>query len=385
MPRRPARLANCYVPLVLPNNQDHDKKHQTQQQQDRDQEKSSNSYVRSDRRHYEQLRQVVLETSVIGPASGSSLVEFGRTKVLCEVHLVSGGTVMNNNNNNNSDFLVNDTTTTINNEPPSNNESPSNNNNNNNNNRDVVASGRLYCSVKFAPHIGINQVSQRSQAVGSLGSNAPSNSTAISMGRLNQQVVQQETGLSHQLTSALQPVVPLSMYPKCTIVVKVTILQDSGSSLSASITAATLALVDARVELLDLVTSCTVAVMVTPTNTTNTVSSSNNMARTDTNDDNYESEDDNKEEPLAYYLVDPVEEETLKAQAYICLAMTPNHKEVTLWSQSGRLSASNASQAMNLCREGCKTYHKLVREVWISKMTTTNNIDNHQQSYATNK
>ncbi|KAG7372705.1 3' exoribonuclease family, domain containing protein [Nitzschia inconspicua] len=180
------------------------------------------------------------------------------------------------------------------------------------------------------------------------------------------------------------------MYPKCTIVVKVTILQDSGSSLSASITAATLALVDARVELLDLVTSCTVAVMVTPTttttNTTNTVSSSNNMARTDTNDDNYENDDDTNEEPLAYYLVDPVEEETLKAQAYICLAMTPNHKEVTLWSQSGRLSASNASQAINLCREGCRTYHKLVREVWISKMTTTtNNINNHQQSYATNK
>ncbi|KAG7372704.1 hypothetical protein IV203_018847 [Nitzschia inconspicua] len=96
---------------------------------------------------------------------------------------------MNNNNNNNSDFLVNDTTTTINNEPPS-------NNNNNNNNRDVAASGRLHCSVKFAPLIGFNQVSQRTQAVGSLGSNA-SNSTAISMGRLNQQVVQQETGLSH--------------------------------------------------------------------------------------------------------------------------------------------------------------------------------------------
>jgi exosome complex component MTR3 len=303
MPRRPARLANCYVPLVLPS---------------KDEDEGDNIHRgRKDRRKNEQLRQIVLETSVIGPALGSSLVELGHTKVLCEVHMVSGGS------NNNSSSVTAD--------------QPNN----------MDSAGRFFATVKYAPQIGLNPVSQRAQAVGSLGN------TGISMGKLNQQVMQQEQGLSHQLTSALLPVVPLEHYPKCTIVVKATILQDSGSSLSAAITATTLALVDARVELLDLVTSCTVAVV---------VPQRGDDAATMTDEEGHH------HQPL--YLVDPTEEETLSAQALICLAMTPNHKEVTLWSQSGKLSASMASQAMNLCREGCRTYHKFLREVWISKMTS---------------
>lgn len=285
MPRRPARLANCYVPLPLPTKSeaDHNPQHKS---------------TRQDRNNVE-LRQVVLETSIISLALGSSLVELGHTKVLCEVHL-----------NTTSDAAAADT-------------------------------GSLVCVVKYAPHIGVDPVAQRAQAV------SPIDNTALSAGKLHQEVMVLESGLSHQLTSALLPVVPLEKYPKCGVMVKITILQDNGSALSAAIMAATLALVDARVELYDLVTSCTVAVVEKTGNS---------------NIDEEEEQDANFD-----FLVDPTQEETAKANAIICLAMTPDHKEVTLWSQTGRLSAAMASQAMNFCRDGCKTYHRFLREMWISK------------------
>jgi exosome complex component MTR3 len=280
-------LANCYVPLPLPT-------------KEADDTAANNSRRRRQDRDHDEIRQVVLETSIISLALGSSLVELGHTKVMCEVHLTTS-----------SDASTSDV-------------------------------GSLQCLVKFAPHIGVDQVIQRSQAV------SPIDNTTLSAGKLNQEVAVQESGLSHQLMSALRPVLPLEKYPKCSIVVKVTILQDNGSALSATIMAATLALVDARVELYDLVTSCTVAVM-------------------QATGGNQDVDDDDENESNCEYLVDPTQQEMSKADAIICLAMTPNQKEVTLWSQTGRLSADMASQAMNLCRDGCKTYHRFLREMWISK------------------
>jgi len=146
---------------------------------------------------------------------------------------------------------------------------------------------------------------------------------------------------------------------KCAIVVNLTVLQDDGSCLSASITAASMALVDALVELRDVVTSCTVAVI-------------------DRGCSKYNEED------RWIYLADPTEREvtpstlslfasdtTTTTVALICLAMTPNHKEVTLWSQSGRLSSDMASHAMELCRDGCRTMHNFMRESWISSLSAS--------------
>jgi ribonuclease PH len=90
-------------------------------------------------------------------------------------------------------------------------------------------------------------------------------------------------------------------------------------------TAATLALVDVSVELLDSETSCIVAVMV----------QQHGRSITDNKSHDYDDMDSK-----VSYLVDPVEEEILAAQTIICLAMTPNHKEITLWNQSGKLSGT---------------------------------------------
>ena len=288
MPRPAARLANCYVPLLVTANG----------------ESSSSSHVRTDRKNHE-LRQLFLETGVLAhPAIGSSLVELGHTKVLCGVSL---------------NFTHPDA---------------------------PLDRGMLECKVQFAPHIGIEASLQRSQAVTPLDS-------MISAGKLRSETLTKESSLSQQLHSALASVIPLDEFPKCALTIQATILQDDGSVLTCCITAASLALADAKVEMYDLVTSCTVAVV-----------ESKPAAAVDRMNVDDGPEDPTTTETL--FLADPTESERLQASAVICLAMTPNLKEVTLWSQSGRLDANLANQAIDTCRNGCRTMHKFMRELWIN-------------------
>lgn len=298
MPRRPSRLANCYVPLRIPSTDPHLNDHE--------------SLSRGDGRQGSELRHLILETSVVSrnQALGSSIVELGHTKVLGEVHIVPGAATDNNDG------------------------------------------GSLVAALKFAPHIGVDQVGQRTNAVSALDY-----TPLASDGKMRQATSSHEAELSRQLTAALYDVIPLDDFPKINLVIKISVLQDDGSCLSAAITAATLALVDAKVEMYDLVTSCTVAVVPRrPVPADSTMEDDDDS--TNINHDN----DDNM-----MYLADPTQDESDRAQAIICLAMTPSQKDVTLWSQSGRLSSTMANQAMELCRDGCRSFHKLVREAIISK------------------
>mmetsp|Transcript_10896 Transcript_10896/g.11701 ORF Transcript_10896/g.11701 Transcript_10896/m.11701 type:complete len:352 (-) Transcript_10896:403-1458(-) len=338
MPRRPAKLSNCYVPLPLPPSQvenvnNNDKKSFSDENHD-----NTNKDRRYDGRSAgHELRRLCLETSVISSALGSSLVELGHTKILAEVHIAAATTNVSN-------------------------KSSSASGNNNEANNDI---GCLRCHVKYAPHIGIDQVSQRSRSVTALDGSSNNNNksgtattSTQSAGKLNQELTLRESDLSRRLTAALLPVVILEQYPKCAIVINLTVLQDDGSCLSASITAASMALVDALVELRDVVTSCTVAVV------------DRGCCK-------------HNEEDRWIYLADPTEREatsstlfasdttTTTTVALICLAMTPNHKEVTLWSQSGRLSSDMASHAMELCRDGCRTMHNFMRESLISSLSAS--------------
>ena len=352
MPRRPAKLSNCYVPLPLPS-------HIETADTSNEIHAVSSSKKRADGRSAgHELRQLCLETSVISRALGSSLVELGHTKVLAEANIAAANLLRNNNNNGSNNIGNNEATTDI---------------------------GSLKSNVKYAPNVGINQISQQSSSVTPLDGNSNSNSTSstnttafatISAGKLNQELAMLEADLSHSLTAALLPVVILERYPKCTVVLDVTVLQDDGSCLSAAITAASMALVDARVELRDMVTSCTVAVVEKPSNS--------NKSSGDAMDEDDDSSDDEDDRWL--YLADPTERETMAistdqdgrtsaSPALICLAMTPNHKEVTLWSQTGRMSSEMASQAMKLCRDGCRTMHKFMRESWMTSESSTGSDD----------
>lgn len=313
MPRPAARLANCYVPLVLNDGSYINKSNSN----------SNNNKQRIDRKDHE-LRQLCLEIGVLSStaggynssqAIGSSLVELGHTKVLCQVSM---------------NFTHPDA---------------------------VPDTGMLECKVQYAPHIGMDESMLRSQAVTPLDS-------MISSGKLHSETMGKEKSLSAQLHSSLVSVLRLEHLPKCALMVHATILQDDGSVLTTCITAASLALADARVEMIDMVTSCTVAVL-EPDDESSKKDTTASAMEVDGDDEEEEQNAGDSAEPI--FLADPTESERLRASAVICLAMTPNMKEVTLWSQSGRLDATHASQAIDICRNGCRTMHKFMREVWVSK------------------
>ena len=190
--------------------------------------------------------------------------------------------------------------------------------------------GVLQCFVKYAPLVGIKPQSIVGNTVMTL------DSQQISAGRLNAATMKLEADLSSNLHAALLPSIPLEQFPKCLLTVHITILQDDGSALSACIVASCLALADANVELYDMVASCTAAVL------------------------------------GSQVLADPTEDEMAVADASVVLAILPSWKDVTLWHQSGKLSGDLASQAVDLCRDGCRTIQRFMRQCLVESANEKN-------------
>ena len=250
-----------------------------------------------------------METGITS-ATGSALVELGHTKVLAEV---VGPTTDNQSNNN----LI---------------KTPNN-----------MDEGTLECHVTYVPNVGFPLTALVATTASSLSDHS-SQPQQPSIGRMTTKIGAHEQELSSQLLASLSAAVPLRAYPKHWIVVHVTVLQDDGSVLSACTTAASLALADASVEVYDMVTSSTVAV-VFPQTPTNTKASTTTKTKT--------------QSPLL--LADPTYAEMAHADAIVTLSLLASWKEVTLWNQSGRLSSGTANEAISLCRDGCRTMHKFMR------------------------
>jgi exosome complex component MTR3 len=86
--------------------------------------------------------------------------------------------------------------------------------------------------------------------------------------------------------------------------------------------------------------------------------------------------------PNTILLADPTLEEMSIADSVITIGIMPNWKEVTLWEQwsggggdsggddvdtsntsiLGAVSLETTNEAVNLCRAGCRTMHKFLRE-----------------------
>jgi len=205
--------------------------------------------------------------------------------------------------------------------------------------------GTLECIVTYVPNVGYPLVSLVGATAAALSDNS-AQPQQPSIGRMNTRVAANEKELASQLQASLAAAVPLQQYPKHWIIVQVTVLQDDGSTLSACTSAASMALVDASVEVYDMVTSATVAV----TNST----------------------DANNTSPVTLLLADPTYEEMAHASAVVTLSVMPNWKEVTLWNQSGRLSSTTANEAIALCRDGCRTMHKFMRTALLTNMIMSN-------------
>merc|ERR1712071_567118 len=111
-----------------------------------------------------------------------------------------------------------------------------------------------------------------------------------------------------------------------------------------AVVASSLALVDAAIECNDLVTACTVAVM-----ESNPISNPNNEKKT----------------PSFLCRVDPTEEEMLHAKGVVTLAMLANSREVPYWDVEGRLPSITVQDALDICKHGCNTIHKFMKQCLI--------------------
>ena len=283
-----------------------------------------------------------METGITS-ATGSALVELGHTKVLAEV--IGPTTNPNNYLSSNGNNLI----TTANNNPN-------------------MEEGTLECHVTYIPQVGFPITALVAATPSSLSDQSSSSSAQpiLSSGRIRTHIAALEQELSSQLQASISAAVPLQTYPKHWIVVHVTILQDDGSVLSACTTAASLALVDASVEVYDMITSSTVAVVFPNNKKINNNNKATSASKTTTNattatTTTTTSSSSSSPSSSLLLLADPTYAEMAHADAIVTLSMLANWKEVTLWNQAGRLSSTTANAALSLCRDGCRTMHKFMK------------------------
>lgn len=251
------------------------------------------------------IRRLCLDRSILSSSSGSSLVELGHTKVICSVHGPR----------------------------PSNSSSISGGAGGAG---DLYSSGSLNCEIRYAPNFGIRPETTLMTTATNLDGFGASSGGGFSA---------EEVEISSRLFDAISTSIPLELLRKSVLDVYVLVLQSDGSILPASIMAASLALSDAGVELYDLVAACSVAV----------------LPREISSVEEGSQRGKGRDKPY-HLLTDPTEEEILKAESVITVAILPNWKEVAFWDQSGRLPVAIASEATELCRDGCTAMHKFMRQ-----------------------
>jgi exosome complex component RRP41 len=125
---------------------------------------------------------------------------------------------------------------------------------------------------------------------------------------------------------ALEPAIFLERYPRSSVDVYAEVLEADGGTRCASITAATVALVDAGIPMRDLVVACSAGKY-------------NGRIVLDLGD--YEDKNGEADVPLAYM---------------------PQLDKVTLLQMDGVLSAEELDQCVNLALEGCKKLYEAQRE-----------------------
>jgi exosome complex component MTR3 len=291
-------------------------------------------------REIHSLRHVHIESGILNSTNdnnsgGSSLVEIGRTKVICQVI----GPITQSS----CGELI----------PSSISQQYYN-----------VDEGFLYVDVSIPNGIGIPYDRTMEHITSNITSSSidittnnnsstttanQSNTSNISTGRLNSIIKSREKEIATNVLTTIQSSIPLSnQYAKNAIVIKITILQDDGSIIPACTVASIIALCNASIELYDIPTSCTVAIVC---------------------DDK---KDDEKEQGIQskqyYYLADPTSDEILYvADAIVTVGYMCNWKEITYWDVTGKLHPTIANTATNLCYDGCRTFHRFIREHLLSQ------------------
>lgn len=221
------------------------------------------------RTDWDEIRPIFLRGSVLSSASGSGYFEAGPTKVFCAVHGPRAT-------------------------PGS-----------------VTLSTSLACEIRWADFA------------------RPNKSGSSSGDRRRHQAetfaTDEERELGAFLSRALSASVILDRYPKSTIDVSVFVLEDGGGSFAAAITAASLAMCDAGVEMFDLMSGCSAAVV------------------------------DGR------IVLDPCMAEEERCSSKIVAAYMPSLGRVTNIVQTGEMAVEQLAEAIKLCCSGSLQIAQLMR------------------------
>ncbi|KAL3153408.1 hypothetical protein ABBQ38_011746 [Trebouxia sp. C0009 RCD-2024] len=161
--------------------------------------------------------------------------------------------------------------------------------------------GRLQCDVKFATFA----TRQRSKSF----AQSPD-----------------EREVSGNVQAALQSAVQRHSFPKSNVDVYCMVLESGGSDVAVAITAASLALADAGIEMYDLVSACSVSRV------------------------------------KGQLLLDPTSEESYHEDGTVLMAMMPTASLVTQLVMAGEWSDSQSKEAMELCMGGCAQIDSVARQ-----------------------
>ncbi|KAG9404266.1 Exosome complex component MTR3 [Aphanomyces cochlioides] len=124
-----------------------------------------------------------------------------------------------------------------------------------------------------------------------------------------------ESEYGNLMRQALEPAILVSKFPKCQVSIHAVVLESDGSELSAAITCASLALVDAGIEMIDMVAACSAGVW----------------------------QDE--------IVLDPTADE--QASTHVLVAFMPAQGQITHLMQQGKLSYARVQEAITLCTDGC--------------------------------
>ena len=151
-----------------------------------------------------------------------------------------------------------------------------------------------------------------------------------------------------QVTQAISGSVQLHRLPKCIIELNITVLQDDGGILAASITAASLALANTGIEMYYLLPAVTLI---------------------DKKLENFKSvngEQNVLEREASILTLDPtLQEEIHSNNSTMTIAINPSNMEVAQWSMSGSFGSIKLNEALEIATNACLAMHKLMVECLI--------------------
>jgi len=174
---------------------------------------------------------------------------------------------------------------------------------------DFSMKGQLNCEIKFATFSGVHRRQHMQDA--------------------------EERDISVILTQSLEPAVRLEKFPKSRMDVFVTVLQDDGGALASAMTAASVALADAGVEMYDLVVGCALrcdadCLLMDPTKL-----------------EEYEPKDSKHKTNCGAMVV----------------GLMPALHQITALSHKGNMSIEAVAQAMDQAVEGCQQIYPVAQEI----------------------